>query len=153
MKVLMLSLLLAGLVALALLVGTREYFDSTAASGSSSMPVQVELTMSPALRSLMETPRIVAASDKTPPQVDAMARDRDALIAAERADQMREMRERRRKYYSQGDPDEGDFDTLMTTDRCHRRPHRPEEPDHGDCPDMSKYIRDDEVPCWNCSLP
>lgn len=149
MKVLMLSLLLAGLVALALLVGTREYFDSTAASGSSSMPVQVELTMSPALRSLMETPRIVAASDKTPPQVDAMARDRDALIAAERADQMRE----RRRKYSQEDSDEGGFDTLMTTDRRHRRPHRPEEPDHGDCPDMSKYIRYDEVPCWNCSLP
>ena len=21
------------------------------------------------------------------------------------------------------------------------------------CPDMSKYIRLDEVPCWNCSLP
>jgi len=21
------------------------------------------------------------------------------------------------------------------------------------CPDMSKYIRMDEIPCWNCSLP
>lgn len=21
------------------------------------------------------------------------------------------------------------------------------------CPDMSKYVRLDEVPCWNCSLP
>jgi hypothetical protein len=21
------------------------------------------------------------------------------------------------------------------------------------CPDMSQYIRMDEVPCWNCTLP
>lgn len=21
------------------------------------------------------------------------------------------------------------------------------------CPDMSKYIRMDEIPCWNCTLP
>lgn len=31
--------------------------------------------------------------------------------------------------------------------RKHRCPECPT------CPDMSKYIRLDEVPCWNCSLP
>lgn len=45
-----------------------------------------------------------------------------------------------------------EFDTLPglkegfvdDSDRKHRCPV---------CPDMSKYIRLDEVPCWNCSLP
>lgn len=26
-------------------------------------------------------------------------------------------------------------------------------PDCPRCPDMSKYIRMDEIPCWNCTLP
>jgi hypothetical protein len=33
-------------------------------------------------------------------------------------------------------------------------PEEEEEPEPcPKCPDMSKYIRLDEVPCWNCSLP
>jgi len=26
-------------------------------------------------------------------------------------------------------------------------------PKQKECPDMSQYIRLDEIPCWNCSLP
>ena len=48
-----------------------------------------------------------------------------------------------------------EFDTLPglkegfvdDNDRKHKCPDCPT------CPDMSKYIRLDEVPCWNCSLP
>jgi hypothetical protein len=31
--------------------------------------------------------------------------------------------------------------------------NRPKCPKCERCPDMSQYIRLDEIPCWNCSLP
>ena len=34
--------------------------------------------------------------------------------------------------------------------RMRRRDHEEDEPE---CPDMSQYVKLDEVPCWNCSLP
>jgi hypothetical protein len=30
---------------------------------------------------------------------------------------------------------------------------KPDCPVCKQCPDMSKYIRMDEIPCWNCTLP
>ncbi len=33
------------------------------------------------------------------------------------------------------------------------KPPSPEPEPGSNCPDMSQYIRLDEVPCWNCSLP
>jgi hypothetical protein len=35
----------------------------------------------------------------------------------------------------------------------HRKPESPACPKCEVCPDMSQYIRLDEVPCWNCTLP
>jgi hypothetical protein len=35
----------------------------------------------------------------------------------------------------------------------HRKPEPPACPKCEVCPDMSQYIRLDEVPCWNCTLP
>lgn len=48
-----------------------------------------------------------------------------------------------------------EMDTLTESfsskaDKETPRKHCPKCPT---CPDMSKYIRLDEVPCWNCSLP
>ena len=32
-------------------------------------------------------------------------------------------------------------------------PTPPTPASNGACPDMSQYIRMDEIPCWNCTLP
>lgn len=32
-------------------------------------------------------------------------------------------------------------------------PAPPKPAPHSACPDMSQYIRMDEIPCWNCTLP
>jgi len=34
-----------------------------------------------------------------------------------------------------------------------RRRHRRDPEECEQCPDMSQYVKLDEIPCWNCSLP
>jgi hypothetical protein len=43
-----------------------------------------------------------------------------------------------------------DVKEAMEHPKC---PTCPECPKQKECPDMSQYIRYDEIPCWNCSLP
>jgi hypothetical protein len=133
MKLVVLSLLLVGLVALAIMMGVREAFDdgSSGTSGTSGVqPQKVELVMSPALKSLLGTPQIVQAMNKEPVKVDTLERDRDTMNAAERGYRMQ--RQKRKE----------DYDCEESA-----------EPSPHGCPDMSEYIRMDEVPCWNCTLP
>jgi hypothetical protein len=133
MKLVVLSLLLVGLFALAIMMGVREAFDdgSSVSSGASGVqPQKVELVMSPALKSLLGTPQIVQAMNKEPVKVDTLERDRDTMNAAERGYRMQ--RQKRKE--------ESDCE-----DSAEPAPHG--------CPDMSEYIRMDEVPCWNCTLP
>jgi hypothetical protein len=59
------------------------------------------------------------------------------------------------KYYPEGDEDEkkymkqcmNNYKKKDLEQKCPKCPKCPEGPD------MSKYVRLDEVPCWNCSLP
>ena len=130
MKLVVLSLLLVGLVALAIMMGVREAFDDGSSGTSGAQPQKVELVMSPALKSLLGTPQIVQAMNKEPVKVDTLERDRDTMNAAERCYRMQ--RQKRKE--------ESDCEDSA------------EPVPHG-CPDMSEYIRMDEVPCWNCTLP
>jgi len=132
MKLVVLSLLLVGLVALAIMMGVREAFDDgyVSSGASGAQPQKVELVMSPALKSLLGTPQIVQAMNKEPVKVDTLERDRDTMNAAERGYRMQ--RQKRKE--------ESDCE-----DSAEPAPHG--------CPDMSEYIRMDEVPCWNCTLP
>jgi hypothetical protein len=57
-----------------------------------------------------------------------------------------------------GDEDYADdysgYASMSPSQRRRSREHRNYERDHGDdCPDMSQYIKLDEIPCWNCTLP
>lgn len=84
--------------------------------------------ISPALANLLATPALVAATQKPIPSVDKLERDKEAVAAAEAV--------------------------------AHPPPPPPPGPGPAPacpkcpvCPDMSQYVRLDEVPCWNCTLP
>lgn len=128
MSILVLSLLLLVLVGIGGLMrkqvaATAEFFDNPPPVESNQ---KVVVDVSPALADLLDTPRMVAAAAALPaPQVDVLARDRDAVAAAQEVDE-RPVRKQKRE---------------------HKCPTCPK------CPDMSQYVRLDEVPCWNCTLP
>jgi len=84
--------------------------------------------MSPALANLLATPALIAETSK-PVNVDALKRDQDVAAAADAATKKAE-----------------------TTCPRHECPKCEECKKCAECPDMSKYIRIDEVPCWNCNL-
>lgn len=44
-------------------------------------------------------------------------------------------------------------DVDIATAAEHKCPECPKCKECEVCPDMSQYVRLDEVPCWNCSLP
>lgn len=127
MSILVLSLLLLVLVGIGGLMrkqvaATAEYFDNPPPAAEQKVVVDV----SPALANLLDTPRMVAAAAALPaPQVDVLARDRDAVAAAQEADDSKKPKPSKK----------------------HVCPKCPK------CPDMSQYVRLDEVPCWNCTLP
>lgn len=131
MSILVLSLLLLVLVGIGGLMrkqvaAAAEYFDNPSSAESNQ---KVVVDVSPALANLLNTPaQVAAAAALPPPQVDVLARDRDAIAAAQEADSDDERPRRKQK-------------------RDHKCPKCPK------CPDMSQYIRLDEVPCWNCTLP
>jgi hypothetical protein len=83
--------------------------------------------MSPALANLViGTPTDLT---KPPAQPDALGRDQDTVAAA---------------------------NAVSSTPKCPACPACPSCPTCPKCPkceDMSQYIRLDEVPCWNCTLP
>jgi hypothetical protein len=121
MTTLMLSFLLLILVGLGIVMGAKlkEGFETQ----------QTPPAMSPALANMIATPLFVAEL-KPVPNVDKLARDKDAADAANAA-------------------------SLKAERECpqHECPKCPDCKKCPECPDMSKYIRMDEVPCWNCTLP
>jgi hypothetical protein len=135
MKLVLLSLLLLGLVALAILVGVRESFDDAAAkssgsasSGSSSpMHVDLAVSVSPTLKNLLAGPNAGMA-----PQVDTLARNQDILNAS------------MNQQYVQAPSCQQQYPSMQ---------QYPSPQQSQGCPDMSNYVRMDQVPCWNCSLP
>ncbi len=128
MSILVLSLLLLVLVGIGGLMSKQvsaaaEYFDNPPPAAESQ---KVVVDVSPALANLLNTPAQVAAAAALPaPQVDVLARDRDAIAAAQEADDSKKPKPSKK----------------------HKCPKCPT------CPDMSQYVRLDEVPCWNCTLP
>ena len=121
MSTLLLSLLLLVLIAVGLLMGRRvaERFEN-------HEPATTGSEMSPALVNLLGTPAL-AAAQKPVPQVDKLARDQDAVAAANAA-------------HHEHAPCPK-CEECKKCEKCEK------------CPDMSQYIRMDEVPCWNCTLP
>lgn len=126
MSTLLLSLLLLVLIAMGLLMGRKvaEQFENP----EPPAPPQI----SPALANLLATPALVAATQKPVPSVDKLARDKDAAAAAESV------------AHPPPPPPPGPGPAPAPTPDCPKCPV---------CPDMSQYIRMDEVPCWNCTLP
>ena len=85
------------------------------------------VTMSPALANLMAG----IPKDLTGPtsQPDTLGRDQEAVAAANAVG------------------------TAHKCPTCPACPSCPTCPKCEKCEDMSKYIRMDEIPCWNCTLP
>lgn len=81
-------------------------------------------TVSPTLANMFETPTV-------PPtlQVDKLSRDKE-MVEAAHATSLKALQAEQKP--------------------CPVCPTCPPAPK---CPDMSQYIRLDEVPCWNCTLP
>ena len=124
MSLLILSLLLILLVGMGLLMGRKTIHEMFAnPTGSAVAAVQV----SPALAGLVTgTPKDLAGP---PAQPNPLARDQEAVAAA---------------------------NSVATTHKCPECPACPSCPTCEKCEkceDMSKYIRMDEIPCWNCTLP
>jgi hypothetical protein len=117
MSTLLLSLLLLVLIVVGLLMGRKvaEQFEN---------PAPAAPQMSPALVNLLGTPAL-AAAQKSVPQVDKLARDQDAVAAANAV----------------AHHEHAPCPKCEECKKCEK------------CPDMSQYIRMDEVPCWNCTLP
>jgi hypothetical protein len=63
------------------------------------------------------------------PQTDTLAREQEAVGAA------------------------NGVSTTPLCPACPACPSCPECPKCPTCKDMSKYIKMDEIPCWNCTLP
>ena len=116
MSTLLLSLLLLVLIAFGLLMGRKvaERFENPE-------PVAAP-QMSSALGDLLCIPAL-AAAQKPVPQVDTLARDQEAVAAANAV------------------AHPAPCPKCEECKKCEK------------CPDMSQYIRLDEVPCWNCTLP
>ncbi len=133
MSTLILSLLLLLLITVGLLMGKKvaERFEN---------PPSQTITVSPALKNMMTTGQAPAtASTQT-----AFEREQDLQRVAPSTAQ------------TLIGPD-GEEHLLRPGPKSEPKPN-PEPAPAGCpacpvCPDMSKYIRLDEVPCWNCTLP
>lgn len=89
-------------------------------------PPNVEelLVVSPTMANLLSTPTV--SEHEQPLQINPLERDQEIQKVAEERDSAED--ERRR------------CPTCPTCEVCKK------------CPDMSQYIRRDEIPCWNCTL-
>jgi hypothetical protein len=123
MSTLLLSLLLIFLIAIGMIMGR-----GLAERFENPPTTEVKLDVSPALASLLAT-QTEATKTKAVPQVSQLKRDLEIADAQQESCPDCERRRSR-----SGDSEQ----------RC---------PKCKECPDMSHYIRMDEIPCWNCTLP
>jgi hypothetical protein len=49
--------------------------------------------------------------------------------------------------------EEEEEEVQMPVKRRYRKDVNPYMEERDSCPDMSQYIKMDEIPCWNCNLP
>lgn len=123
MSTLLLSFLLIFLIAVGMIMGR-----GLAERFENPPATEVKLDVSPALAALIATDKEMAKA-KAIPQVSQLKRDLE-IVDAQR-DGCPDCERRRQR---SGDDEE----------RCSKCK---------ECPDMSQYIRMDEIPCWNCTLP
>lgn len=156
MNTLLLSLLLLVLIAIGLTMG-RQITEGFAPLGEKQ-----EITASPALANMLKTD--IATETK---KVDSLKRELDLLnaMASAPATATEEKKPKKSKKsktpkksyddYEDEDDYEGDDYEGDENDYERRRPayRRDRCPDCPICPDMSQYIKMDEIPCWNCTLP
>ena len=154
MNTLLLSLLLLVLIAIGLAMG-RQITEGFAPLGEKQ-----EITASPALANMLKTD--IAMETK---KVDSLKRELDLLHAMASAPVAEETKKTKKSkasktsktskksYDDYEEEDEDDYENGE--DACERRPkhHRDRCPDCPSCPDRSQYIKMDEIPCWNCTLP
>jgi hypothetical protein len=124
MSLLLLSLLLLALIGMGMLMNRRAIHEMF------DNPPPADATtaiVSPALANLLAgVPKDLTGPT---PQADTLARDQEAVAAA------------------------NSVSTTPTCPTCPACPSCPTCPKCEKCEDMSKYIRMDEIPCWNCTLP
>jgi hypothetical protein len=91
------------------------------------------IQVSPTLANMLAaTPNLGSAATKQPlPQVDTLNREQEVVAAAAARDKNEDHR----------------------CPVCPACPSCPTCPKCEQCEDMSKYIKMDEIPCWNCTLP
>lgn len=125
MRTLVLSLLLIVLITMGLVMGkkVKETFEDVSA------PTQVASHIPSPTPTSMESIAIPVVLTMTP-QVDTIQRG----LQEQAPDMPPSVGETRRPLGPGGEQRQG----------CPACPR---------CPDMSKYIRMDEIPCWNCTLP
>jgi len=136
MSTLLLSLLLLLLIGAGMLMRPRmrEHFASP-----SPDPEPKPSVVSPTLANMLLTPEIDDVREG--PQINKLDRDYMLVNAMENSQQKKtaQNQKKARRYEEEED------------DRAHKP--CPVAKPCPVCPDMSQYIRLDEVPCWNCSLP
>jgi ssDNA-binding Zn-finger/Zn-ribbon topoisomerase 1 len=123
MSTLLLSLLLIFLIAVGMIMGR-----GLAERFENPPATEVKLDVSPALAALIAT-QGEQEKAKAIPQVSQLKRDLE--IADAQRDGCPECERSRQR-------------NRDAEQRC---------PKCKECPDMSQYIRMDEIPCWNCTLP
>jgi hypothetical protein len=121
MTTLLLSFLLILLVGIGLLMAAPRALEHFV-----DAPATTTVQMSPTMAALV-TPRLGPAA-APPPQVDSLAREKDAVAAASAV-------------------------PSTSCPECPACPTCPTCPKCPTCADMTQYIRMDEIPCWNCTLP
>ena len=121
--------------------------------------------MSPSLSQILTTPSMVP--DVPKPKIDALSRDAVVQYATSSGlDQTYDLLAV--PHSAKGDllysPDDNTIELASKKGKKRKSKNKSKKnkdqcdkpincPKCQECPDMSQYVRLDEVPCWNCSLP
>lgn len=128
MSTLILSLLLLMLVGIGFLMNAKWVHETFENPVATTETIQVSPTLA---NMLAATPILVSSEKKPMPQVDTLNREQEVVAAAAARDKNEDHR----------------------CPVCPACPSCPTCPKCEQCEDMSKYIKMDEIPCWNCTLP
>ena len=128
MSTLILSLLLLLLVGIGFLMNAKWVHETFENPVATTETIQVSPTLA---NMLAATPNLGSSAKQPLPQVDTLNREQEVVAAAAARDKNNDHR----------------------CPVCPACPSCPTCPKCEQCEDMSKYIKMDEIPCWNCTLP
>lgn len=132
MSTLILSLLLLLLVGIGFLMNAKWVHETFENPVATTETIQVSPTLANMLAATPNLGSSSGSSAKQPlPQVDTLNREQEVVAAAAARDKNNDHR----------------------CPVCPACPSCPTCPKCEQCEDMSKYIKMDEIPCWNCTLP